>query len=873
MPLRLKSLELHGYKTFAAKTNFEFAEGITAIVGPNGSGKSNIADALRWVFGEQSYSLLRAKKTEDMIFAGSEQRPRAGMASAGVTFDNSNGWLPVDFTEVALARRSYRDGRNEYLLNNQHVRLKDINELLAQSGLSERTYTILGQGLVDASLALKADERRRLFEEAAGIGLYRTRREEALRRLETTRRNLDRVLDILAELEPRLKSLERQSARAEDYARLQADLRILLLEWYGFHWHHAQRELKKIIALSSTQEGRLVEAREIYERDRQNFNAFRDHLNGLRSRLNSWHRKSAQLHEGRESASGGLAVLEERQRILLSNRQASLNEQSQLLEESKIAQERLIETEAEIARLHAEYDEAQTQTVTAQVALNIRLAERSHLEESIQSVRKRIEECTTRHANLKARVDELVSRRDSHLSKLETILPAINTAEVETRKAAEEFKVAMAARRKTEASVQKAEVTFQLAQTQQSSLEARINEKQASLSVLQANQARFTAQLDVLEQAEQSFSGYAEGAKTLLEASRQSKLGGSRGIFSALLDIPAELEVAVGAALGDYSDAILLESSRYIEQAISMLDYDKTGRAALLPLDWLSPSKPLWVEKNADCLGVASDLVNTAEEYRPALELLLGHVVVVRDRSTARRLLAGLPEKSLVVTLRGEVFHVTGQVSAGKPSKSAALGRPRQRRELQESLSEVKQQIKALGSDLENLSGQSAISRDNVAACLKIVKNERAALESTQNVERETQIRAESTRREWDWQVRQKASIESELVKADSEQRQTIASLSTNDEDTAQAQRALQAQSTALDSMKLDEYQMQMKIWSTRLAVAERALSDAEIRREEQSSSVEHLKARQDLSKKIWQKLTDRCWIWKTIGRTYVTKL
>lgn len=231
MPLRLKSLELHGYKTFVAKTTFEFAEGITAIVGPNGSGKSNIADALRWVLGEQSYSLLRAKRTEDLIFAGSEQRPRAGMASAAVTFDNSNGWLPVDFSEVALARRAYRDGRNEYFLNSQHVRLREINELLAQSGLSERTYTILGQGLVDASLALKADERRRLFEEAAGIGLYRARREESLRRMETTRRNLDRALDILAELEPRLRGLERQAKKAQEFAQLQADLRLLLLDW------------------------------------------------------------------------------------------------------------------------------------------------------------------------------------------------------------------------------------------------------------------------------------------------------------------------------------------------------------------------------------------------------------------------------------------------------------------------------------------------------------------------------------------------------------------------------------------------------------------------------------------------------------------
>ncbi|MBT3712833.1 MAG: AAA family ATPase, partial [Anaerolineae bacterium] len=167
MPLRLKALDLQGYKTFAAKTDFEFAEGITAIVGPNGSGKSNIADALRWVLGEQSHSLMRAKKTEDMIFSGSEQRARAGMASATITFDNADNWLPVDFSEVALERRAYRDSGNEYRLNSQRVRLMDVNELLAQSGLSERTYTILGQGLVDASLALKADDRRRLFEEAA----------------------------------------------------------------------------------------------------------------------------------------------------------------------------------------------------------------------------------------------------------------------------------------------------------------------------------------------------------------------------------------------------------------------------------------------------------------------------------------------------------------------------------------------------------------------------------------------------------------------------------------------------------------------------------------------------------------------------------
>ena len=170
----LKSLELQGYKTFANRTLFEFAGSVTAIVGPNGSGKSNIADSVRWVLGEQSYSLLRGKKTADMIFSGSENRPRAGMASATIIFDNSAGWLPIDFSEVAITRRAYRDGQNEYLINNQKVRLRDVSELLSQSGLAERTYTIIGQGVVDAALALKAEERRRLFEEAAGIGLHRS---------------------------------------------------------------------------------------------------------------------------------------------------------------------------------------------------------------------------------------------------------------------------------------------------------------------------------------------------------------------------------------------------------------------------------------------------------------------------------------------------------------------------------------------------------------------------------------------------------------------------------------------------------------------------------------------------------------------------
>ena len=191
------------------RTDFVFDGNITAIVGPNGSGKSNIADAIRWVLGEQSYLTLRGKRTTDMIFAGGRNRPRSGMAQVLLTLDNTEGWLPIDYSEIEIGRRAYRSSENEYLLNGQKVRLRDVSDLLANSGLSERTYTIIGQGLVDRALSLRPDERRALFEEAAGIGLYKSKRNDALRKLQETQSNLDRVHDILMEITPRLRKLKR----------------------------------------------------------------------------------------------------------------------------------------------------------------------------------------------------------------------------------------------------------------------------------------------------------------------------------------------------------------------------------------------------------------------------------------------------------------------------------------------------------------------------------------------------------------------------------------------------------------------------------------------------------------------------------------
>ncbi len=845
MPLRLKSLELHGYKTFVAKTAFEFAEGITAIVGPNGSGKSNIADALRWVLGEQSYSLLRAKKTEDMIFAGSEQRPRAGMASAEVLFDNSGSWLPVDFSEVALARRAYRDGRNEYFLNGQHVRLREINELLAQSGLSERTYTILGQGLVDASLALKADERRRLFEEAAGIGLYRARREETLRRLETTRRNLDRALDILTELEPRLRSLERQAKKAQEFAQVQADLRLLLLDWYGYHWHRAQRELTEGREVARGHEVKLQETRQSYQDIRQNYAKFRERLQGLRGHLNAWHRQSAQLHTTHETISRDLAVLDERRRALLDNRQAALGEQSRLAEEIRIAGERLAEAEAEVARLQSEYDDAQKQMKSAQEALETRQAERTKVGQSLEAVRQKLNNLNTRRAQLQARLDDLRTRSAGQQQKLEAVAQEIVRAEEEARQAEIKYQSACAARQLAETVLKQAEADLLTGQKRLTGLDESLKEEQAARASKEAEQARLKAQLEVLEQAEQTLAGYADGARFLLDAARQSRLKGTRGALSAALDVPAELESAIAAALGEYMDAILLESGSEAEQALALLDANQSGRASLLPLDWLTPSAAIPAPRDTDCLGLAADLVKAPEELRPVVALLLGNTLVVRDRSAARRILAGQAGTVKAVTLRGEVFIASGPILAGKQARSGMLSRPRQRRELQDALADSGRQIKAFDERIQKLEGKISTARGKVTAQAEEVQQKRLSLEASLADEQQAQVQSESLQRQRDWQVSQKESLQAEVRQAESEHKQVADALSDAEQESIRTQEDVRNYNLELADLTLEEHQAQLTYWSTRLAVAERALSDAHSRQTERQEAIAGLQGQQ----------------------------
>lgn len=822
--LRLKSLELNGYKTFASRQAFEFSAPITAVVGPNGSGKSNIADSLRWVLGEQSYALLRGRKTEDMIFAGSEARPKSGMAGVTITFDNSEGWLPIDFSEVAVTRRAYRDGQNEYLINNQKVRLKDVTELLAASGLSERTYTVIGQGLVDAALTLKSDERRRLFEEAAGIGLYRDRKEQSLRRLETTMRNLERVEDILAELKPRLRSLQRQAERAEEFASLRANLRTTLREWYGYHWNKAQADIRQLRQDADLHEQNLNAARQKQLQHSEELNGLRTKTQDLRVQLNEWHRKLSELHANRQGASRDLAVADERERAL-GERRKSLEEERQRVEgELAGLQARLKEAEQDASRYAEEAGEAQKKLDEAKAVLESKQGAQHEKEAKTRAARERVLELQAQQANSKAQREMLQANMERKKAELGELGQTISQVQQSIREQAEATKGLEARVVAAEAQLAERQAAVQQATSQ---LE-RMLERQKSLdterSSLQTRQARLSAEIQGLEQA--AAAGFAEGAKLLLQAAKEKGNRLGKGTLGAELRVATQYEAAISAALGAYADGVLLDDP---DAAMEVLEGGDAS-AALLPLSSLSANGRLNPASGAGLVGVAADLVEAPAELRSAVDLLLGRVLVAESRQAARRLLADHPQAAQVVTLRGEVFHRAGQIEVRTAKSAAALARPRQERELRADLERATSELAAAEQSLAALLSESAEGELARQAAVRDVEQSQAAADAARREVQAQQLEAEQLQRQLDWFLTQQRTLQTEQATSEEQ----IGTLNAKEAELTQQMTAAEADFESQMAIAIeepaDELHAQVAHWEMRQAVGQRALQEAQRR-------------------------------------------
>ncbi|MGB2895680.1 MAG: chromosome segregation protein SMC [Anaerolineales bacterium] len=707
----LKSLEIQGFKTFSTKITFGFAPTITAIVGPNGSGKSNITDAIRWVLGEQSFSLLRGKRTEDMIFSGSETRPRASMAAGTITFDNSDGWLPIDFTEVTIARRAYRDGQNEYMLNGQRVRLRDVNDLLSKCGLSQRTYTIIGQGLVDAALSLRADERRQLFEEAAGIGLYRSRREEALRRLDTTKRNLERVQDILAELKPRLRSLKRQVDRSKDYDQVRTDLHELLRTWYGFHWYRLMETVTAQVAEADRQVQLRDDLRVKQVETETEMRTVRARSNDLRSQLRGWRQGVSDYYQDRERLGRELAVGEERLRWL-TEQDGLLSVEIQALQESlTLLGQQVAEAETDLAEERTIVVELERRLGALLQNGGIDTAQRTTLLEETRQVKSTLETLLARGITVEAQQTLLQNRQDAVLGRVERLKAELQALLKEKDEGEQNLLEAKRSLLEAEDLVNEALTAETTGREQLDALRSKEAELAKQINVQKGEVGTLSAQLS----ARQSNKLNEAKLSRLHSARDEGRLTGYLGSITDQIQIPREYDQAIYAALGDFFDSLTFADLDQILLALEGQELDAIETIlSLLPLKSGRPLRHLDPIEDGDCVGNAADMVTVADRFRPAVELLLGRTLVVRNRRSVKRLIDQLPADGRLVTLQGDIFYPTGQVVIGLGKGIGEL--ERDAKQLQQEHDSKRKVLESMLGQLEKIQIQIASSRSVIEA-------------------------------------------------------------------------------------------------------------------------------------------------------------
>ena len=685
--MRLKHLELQGYKTFATRTEFAFDGGITAIVGPNGSGKSNVADALRWVLGEQSFVSLRGKRTEDMIFSGSVQRARLGMASASLVLDNEEGWLPIDFSEVTIARRAYRSGENEYLLNGRRVRLRDITQLLSKSGLSQRSYTVIGQGLVDAVLSLRADDRRALFEEAAGISLHRTKRTEALSRLDEAYSNLLRVNDIINEISPRLGRLGRQAERAELYLLLTQQLEGLLRTWYGYRWRQMQLGLARAQDALARRDTHLERRREALEVHEESLSAIRSRQTEARDGLGAWHRESGDLHRQMEQVQRDLAVWQERGRLLARRNEELEAEAAELSLQLQATEEKISSAEAEVAASLVELRDRETADGRAQADLDELEATRARLSGELADIQAQSVDLSTAAAERRSLISRSEERRKVLGQEREDHAAAVQAHEAQIADLRE--RIQPDTDELSRLAAQDDELKSLADQLEQELAELTLQQERMNASLAEDEHAaeRLGARYELLSRMREEGEGLRAGVQTVLRASRseESSLSGVIGTIAQLLHVRPEYEPALEVALGTRLQDIVVERWADAEAAISHLNDVGGGRATFIPLDMVRKPARVEMPPGRGIHGVGSDLVEVPVRLEPVVEMLLGQTIVAEDLETARRAFERLKGSFQIATVRGELVNSRGSVTGGQggePGRGLVLAREREWREL-----------------------------------------------------------------------------------------------------------------------------------------------------------------------------------------------
>ena len=691
----LKSIEMQGFKSFANKMNLQFHEGITGIVGPNGSGKSNVADAVRWVLGEQSAKSLRGGNMQDVIFSGTETRKPLGYASVAITFDNSDHKLNIDFNEVTVTRRLYRSGESEYLLNGTSCRLKDINELFYDTGIGKEGYSIIGQGQIDRILSGKPEERRELFDEAAGIVKFKRRKATTQKKLAEEQQNLVRVTDILSELTRQLGPLERQSETAKVYLKKKEELKLLDVNMFLIELDRIREELGKIDQRYQIASRELEETKEAFEQTRQEYDRLEKELEELDATIHEAQELAGQNAVQKQQMEGQLELLKEQ--ILAHGR----NQEQFRQRMDSIRQDREDQGKEQASyRKQQEELQGQLETVSAR---------KEEKEQQREELQRRIREKEAIVEQSKGEIITLLNQRASTKGKLQRYDAMLE--QIGIRKASLSQRLLQL---KTEESEQESvlqglrqtwqEVKDKLAALQAESkknddaieaLSRELGEYNRQLEIGQATYHREESRLESLKNLTERYDGYGNSIRKVME--QKKNYPGIRGVVADLIQAEKKYETAIETALGGSIQNIVTDNESTAKHLIEYLKKGRFGRATFLPLTSMQKrqaSVPDGVLRETGVLGVASDLVSFDEEYRGMAVQLLGRTLVLDHIDHAIALGRKYRQSLRMVTLEGELLSPGGSMTGGSfRNNSNLLGRRREIEELESHICQLKKEL------------------------------------------------------------------------------------------------------------------------------------------------------------------------------------
>lgn len=712
----LKRLDIIGFKSFAERIGVDFVRGVTAVVGPNGSGKSNIIDAIRWVLGEQSAKSLRGSKMEDIIFAGSDSRKALNFAEVTLTLDNEDQRLAIDYNEVSVTRRVYRSGDSDFLINKQPCRLKDIVDLFMDSGLGREAFSIISQGKVEEILNSKAEDRRTIFEEAAGVLKYKNRKKKAEVKLTEAQDNLNRVHDILHELESQVEPLKIQASIASDFLEKRDELKkfevaltVYEIEDLYQNWEkhtvliegHKQEELKLSTELQK-RESKIVETR--------------DHITALDESISDLQNVLLHASEELEKLEGRKEVLKERKKNASQNKEQ--------LEES------ILELTKRISVLNEQRD-SQSKTVKV-LSDQVKLLQ-SELKEKQEKIQLFSGDLEGKIESLKSEYIELLNNQAAAKNEQKFIVVQLeqqgrknarldkeNSKFISGRKGVEQKKVLIETElQEIQKKIEHQVFSFRESQKKLESLKNSYQNQEKTLYQAYQFLQQAKSRKDMLEELEDDFSGFFQGVKEVLKA-RGKKLNGIEGAVAELVHVPKDYETAIEIALGGTLQHIVVDSETNARGAIQYLKQNSFGRATFLPLSvikgrTLSTSQLSSIQNHPSFIGIAVNLVGFKEKYEEVLSNLLGNVVITRDLLGANELAKMLQYRCRIVTLDGDVVSPGGAMTGGavKQKSSSLLSRKGELEDLKEKLTnmgkqtaKLEGQVKTLKEEIRNLEEQ-----------------------------------------------------------------------------------------------------------------------------------------------------------------------